>query len=127
MPTIRIASPNQLANELRRVIAYCETENPSRVKLARILMALSESTVGMEFDTPEAMQKYLHEHPGADPANHSVKKTVGPHGNQLNMPQHHHRKDAPGDWYEDKNRGEHAPPDDWFTAEHGIKGPLGSP
>ena len=28
----------------------------------------------MEFDTPEALKKYLHDHPGADPKNHTVKK-----------------------------------------------------
>jgi len=28
----------------------------------------------MEFPTPEARKEYLHEHPGADPANHTVKK-----------------------------------------------------
>lgn len=30
--------------------------------------------VGMEFATPEALQDYLHEHPGADKSLHSVKK-----------------------------------------------------
>ena len=29
---------------------------------------------GMDFDTPEAMQKYLKGHPGADKSNHHVKK-----------------------------------------------------
>ena len=28
----------------------------------------------MEFDTPEALKKYMHDHPDADPHNHSVKK-----------------------------------------------------
>ena len=36
--------------------------------------------VAMEFDTPEAMKKYLEEHPGADKANHSVKKHKGEGG-----------------------------------------------
>ena len=31
----------------------------------------------MEFDTPEALQKYLKDHPGADKSNHSVKKPGG--------------------------------------------------
>ena len=48
-----------------------------QAKLAQRIVArykAATSPVAMEFDTPEAMQKYLHEHPGADPANHSVKK-----------------------------------------------------
>lgn len=48
----------------------------------------------MEFDTQEALQKYMKEHPDADPKNHSVKKhedksdvkkdegKPGPHGSK---------------------------------------------
>lgn len=32
------------------------------------------SRIGMEFDSPEALKKYLHEHPDADKSKHSVKK-----------------------------------------------------
>lgn len=41
--------------------------------LARFRQAV-ENPVAMEFTSPEAMQKYLKDHPGADPKNHSVKK-----------------------------------------------------
>lgn len=37
----------------------------------------AEAPVAMEFTSPEAMKKYLEDHPGADPANHSVKKDEG--------------------------------------------------
>jgi len=35
----------------------------------------AEEHTAMEHATPESMKKYLHDHPGADPKNHSVKKT----------------------------------------------------
>jgi hypothetical protein len=37
-------------------------------------------TVAMEHSSPEEMKKYLHEHPGADPKNHTVKKPGGGEG-----------------------------------------------
>ena len=40
MSTTRIATPNQLADELRRLLAYCKTGNPSREKLAHALVVL---------------------------------------------------------------------------------------
>ena len=44
--------------------------------VARYLEASEK--VAMEFDTPEAMKKYLKEHPGADKTNHSIKKQDKP-------------------------------------------------
>lgn len=37
--------------------------------------------VGMEFDTQDALDKYLKEHPDADKSNHSVKKQTEDRGN----------------------------------------------
>ena len=36
----KIASPNQLAQELQRLLAYAQTRHPSRIRLARELAAL---------------------------------------------------------------------------------------
>ncbi len=44
----------------------------ARSVVARFVGAMDE--VAMEFDTPEAMEKYLQDHPGADKSNHRVKK-----------------------------------------------------
>jgi hypothetical protein len=78
MPTRRIASPNQLATELHRIIAYCETGNPSREKLADELLSLAGDTVGMEFPSMDSLKKYLHLHPKADPSKHTVEKEEDP-------------------------------------------------
>ena len=43
-------------------------------KIARELVRLARDIMGTEFDSQEAMDKYLKEHPGADKSNHSVKK-----------------------------------------------------
>lgn len=48
---------------------------PRRV-LARYI-ATSEEHLAMEFNTPEALREYLHEHPGADKSKHTVKKPGG--------------------------------------------------
>ena len=42
----------------------------------RQLVSILRKTA-FEFDTPEALQKYLQEHPGADKTNHWVKKQEG--------------------------------------------------
>lgn len=42
---------------------------------ARFLRATEP--VAMEHDSPEALKKYLHEHPNADPSNHTVKGKGG--------------------------------------------------
>jgi actin-related protein len=60
MSTNRIATPNQLVNELRRVVAYCETENPSRKRVARILVALAESTTVTQKSSQDDKLLVLH-------------------------------------------------------------------
>jgi cell wall assembly regulator SMI1 len=64
--------------------------------VARFLAATNQ--VSMEFNTPEAMQKYLKEHPKADPANHHVKKDkdkgTGKSKKLLRLPEEH-------SWWED--------------------------
>jgi hypothetical protein len=50
------------------------------IKLAAVLPQGSEDRrallrLAQDFATPEALKKYLKEHPGADPKNHQVKKT----------------------------------------------------
>lgn len=67
----RIASPNQLAAELRQLIAYCDSPQPSRRQIAAKLQVLADR-LGMEFPSAEALKKYLHDHPGADKSKHSV-------------------------------------------------------
>lgn len=42
--------------------------------LARRVFVKFTDRVGKEFPSDEALKKYLHEHPDADPKNHSVKK-----------------------------------------------------
>lgn len=70
----KIASPTELQSELRRLLAYCGgPEKPSREKLASELRDLADR-VAMEFDTPEALKKYLQDHPDADKSKHTVKK-----------------------------------------------------
>ncbi len=49
-------------------------------QMAKRLAAQLFGTVAMEHSSPEEMKKYLHEHPGADPKNHSVKKPGGGEG-----------------------------------------------
>jgi hypothetical protein len=40
----KIATPKDLAKELRSLLAYAESENPSREKIASVLSALAGST-----------------------------------------------------------------------------------
>ena len=78
----RIANTQELQSELRALLAYSESRNPSRAKLADDLASLASRVaprdftmvVAMEHATPEAREKYLHEHPKADPKNHKVKE-----------------------------------------------------
>ena len=42
----RIASPNELAIELRQLLAYAERDHPSREKIASSLAALAERIAG---------------------------------------------------------------------------------
>lgn len=70
---LRIASTAELQSELRSLLEYSRSHRPSRLRLARQLLALSER-VSMEFDSPAALKKYLKEHPDADRSSHTVKK-----------------------------------------------------
>lgn len=47
------------------------TEFKNAVIARNVVARVLEAT---EFDSPEALKKYLHDHPGADKSNHSVKK-----------------------------------------------------
>lgn len=68
----KIASPKELQTELRRLLAYVQSERPSRIVLAAEFRALA-SRLATEFDTKEELDAYLKEHPDADRSNHSVK------------------------------------------------------
>ncbi len=58
-------------------LAHKVAERHRNHQMAKRLAAKLFGTVAMEHDTPEALKTYLHEHPGADPKNHSVKKPGG--------------------------------------------------
>ena len=47
----------------------------SKVVVGRIAGRLVRDLIAYEFDTPEALKTYLHEHPGADRTKHYVKET----------------------------------------------------
>lgn len=74
----KIASPQELTSEIRRVLGYCSTNQPSRVRIAEMLTELAERVAtdptAMVFPTDKAMKKYLEKHPKANPHNHSVRK-----------------------------------------------------
>jgi DNA-binding ferritin-like protein len=66
-----------------------------RTKTASYDRRASSEEIGMEFPTQDALNKYLKEHPGADPANHSVKEkapeeeeTKSPHTNPIKKWRH---------------------------------------
>jgi hypothetical protein len=67
----KIASPTELQAELKRLLAYCETHRPRREVLAYELTSLA-NRLAMRHPSEEAKKKYLGEHPGADPKNHTV-------------------------------------------------------
>lgn len=71
----KIANTTELTSELRQILAYAQSVRPSRQRLARQLRNLS-LRVAMEHDSPEALAKYLKEHPDADKAKHTVKKPM---------------------------------------------------
>jgi len=58
---------------LRNAIAKLAKENP---ELRKDLLPILRKTA-MEFDTPEALKKYLKEHPGADKTRHKVVEQKG--------------------------------------------------
>jgi hypothetical protein len=64
----------------RVVIKYQEEMLVRRVAFR--YLASKEAPVAMEFPSDEAFKKYLHEHPGADPKNHTVKKHEEPEGEE---------------------------------------------
>jgi transcription antitermination factor NusG len=41
--------------------------------IRRVVARVASEVTTMEFASPEALKEYLHEHPGADPNNHTVK------------------------------------------------------
>ena len=58
--------------ELRQDLVRLATSNPELRK--HLVPLLKQAT---EFDSPEALKKYLHEHPDADRSKHTVKKQDG--------------------------------------------------
>lgn len=58
-------------------------EKKRKPKEASVVVAFEEALAvrfAMEHDSPEALKKYLQEHPGADKSNHTVKKKDAPKG-----------------------------------------------
>lgn len=72
------------------------------VKLAADIDSL-ETRVAREFPTPEALKKYLHEHPNADRHKHKVVKKEPPKPKLEKVP---HQKGAPLFTEEERNLGE---------------------
>lgn len=68
----RIASPHELQFELRRLLAYCREDHPSREKLAEALNNLADRVAGTF--TEQEWKTYKQKHPGADPRNHTITK-----------------------------------------------------
>ncbi len=68
------AAEFQHALTTSRVVSRFAVLTPRKVA-ARF--ANSRGEVAMEFPTPEALEKYLKDHPGADKAKHTVKKPKG--------------------------------------------------
>lgn len=60
---------------LRKALTKLASENPELRK--HLVPLLRQAT---EFDSPEALKKYLHEHPDADKSKHHVKKQEGGSG-----------------------------------------------
>ena len=56
------------------MISIQGSKTMKREVVARKLVRLAQSLMAMEFDTEEALKKYLKEHPDADKSNHRVKK-----------------------------------------------------
>lgn len=59
------------------------TEFKNAVIARNVVARVLEAT---EFDSPEALKKYLHDHPGADKSNHSVKKEEKGEGGKEDKP-----------------------------------------
>jgi hypothetical protein len=76
----KIASPQELQTELRSLIAFIHSYGPegkpARQVVANRLRALADR-VSMEHSSPEALKRYLKEHPDADKSKHTVKKPSG--------------------------------------------------
>jgi hypothetical protein len=75
----KIASPGIFLSEIQSIAEYAQTGTPSREKLASLLVDLADRVsergiLATEFPTENALKKYLKDHPGADPKNHSVEK-----------------------------------------------------
>tara|TARA_Y100001949_G_C15722436_1_gene215769 strand:- start:161 stop:409 length:249 start_codon:yes stop_codon:yes gene_type:complete len=52
------------------------TIDPKRLAVRAVLSKQAALRIGTEHATQDAKDKYMDEHKGADPANHSVKKVV---------------------------------------------------
>jgi len=87
----KIASPQQLQDELRRLLAYAQTEKPSREKLAAGLNALADRVAGAEKETvPESEQGLL-----KDQVRRNKGKYHGPNGLKSGQKYKYQGKD----WY----------------------------
>lgn len=79
-PRMKLGKERTMENEaaLRAKVIKLAHENPElRQHLVPLLRKEAASKTAMEFDTPEALKKYLHEHPDADKSKHTVKKQNG--------------------------------------------------
>jgi hypothetical protein len=92
-----------MTSSTRVVARYLET-TPKSASLTRRVVARYTSKVGMEFDSPEALKKYLKDHPDADKSKHTVKKPGDEEPTQ----------EEPGS--EDKGRGEKKPESKFMSA-----------
>lgn len=100
-PYTRVEGMTTLRSKLIRLASV---SNPERRRV--LLSVLASTREAMEHATPEAMAKYLKEHPGADKSQHKVKKQEGLDADHDAQAKHHreqaehHRKkvkQGPGD------------------------------
>jgi hypothetical protein len=72
----RIANTQELQEQLHRILAYAESPQPSRAKLAFDLGILAECTFpryAKVFPSQKALDDYLRAHPSADKSKHRVE------------------------------------------------------
>lgn len=69
----RTASTTEVKSDLRNLLAYLDTPQPSREMVLNRLASI-RSKLAMEFPSEPALKEYLKNHPNADPKNHSVAK-----------------------------------------------------
>jgi len=80
-----------------------EIEKSKKAAVAERLVRLAESLVAMDFDTPEAMKKYLHDHPDADKSRHHVKKQAPAKNDDNKSKTHDELKMGLGQWVKNFN------------------------